>query len=244
MVPNESNAASLGMVWELVGLEKDTSDQKLLSELSEFGDVPEAVSRWNPDCLNGIVWDNSPPFSAWNISKPLNAGKISKIYIGSVFDMPGPFLKNKSAFAARTLGISSPLITSARGIHGVDEHTVPYGAMATPVQASDRARFVEFTDALGILTLRPWTMILLFGILLFCGRAVKLDVSPFISVYLAGIFYYLSFCLNTQAMEFRYYAPSFFLFFIGSLSLLCTIIARVIIKPKTCFIRNRASAGH
>jgi hypothetical protein len=81
-------------------------------------------------------------------------------------------------------------------------------------------------------------MIVLFGILLICGRAVKLDVRPFIAVYLVGIFYYLSFCLNTQAMEFRYYAPSFFLFFIGSLSLLCTIIARVIIGLEICFYKK------
>lgn len=238
MVPNDSNAASLGMVWELVSLEKSTSDRKLFSKLSEFGDVPEAVRRWRPDYLNNIVWDDNPPFSVWNISKPLTAKKISGVYIESMLDMPWAFLKNKSEFVSRTLGISSPLITSARGVHGVDEHTLPYGAMATPVQVSDRAVFVKFTDSIGMLTLRPWAMIVLFGILLICGRAVKLDVRPFIAVYLVGIFYYLSFCLNTQAMEFRYYAPSFFLFFIGSLSLLCTIIARVIIGLEICFYKK------
>ena len=37
----------------------------------------------------------------------------------------------------------------------------------------------------------------------------KVDFSPFLSVHLAGIFYYLAIFLNTQAMEFRYYAPAF-----------------------------------
>lgn len=232
MVPNHSNAASLGMVWELVSLEKETSDQKLYSDLAEFGNVPEAVKRWRPDYLNNIVWDDNPPFSVWNISKPQTAKKISKVYIGSMQDMPWAFLKNKSAFVFRTLGITSPLITSARGVHGVDEHTLPYGALATPVQASDRAWFIKFTDSIGMLTLRPWVMILLFGILLICGRAVQLDVSNFISVYLVGIFYYLSFCLNTQAMEFRYYAPTFFMLFIGSACLLIAISGNAILVWK------------
>lgn len=142
--------------------------------------------------------------------------------------MPASFWANKLSFVSRTLGMSSPLITSARGIHGVDERTLSYGARPTPVQWSDRENFVRFTDSIGILTMRPWSMVSIFGALLLLGGMFKLDLSRFIPVFLVGIFYYLSFCVNTQAMEFRYYAPSFFLFFIGSACLLSTIIGHVI----------------
>lgn len=170
MVPNNSNAFSLGMIWELVAIEKDTGDEQLKDDLSAFGNVQEGIERWNPDYVNAVVWDNNPPFYAVEIAKSENTSRITKIYLKTFLRMPSEFIKNKCSYTLRTMGISHPLMTSARGVHGIDDITMGYGGMITQIQNTDRSSFIQVTDSLGVFTLKPWTLMLIYGLLILIGR--------------------------------------------------------------------------
>jgi len=231
MLPNNSNASSLGMIWELVSIEKETGDPVLFDQLSEFGDVAEAENRWNPEYLNAVVWDNNPPFYAIDIAQTENAKAITKIYLKTFLRMPSEFIKNKLSYICRTLGVSDNLITSARGVHGIDDITQGYGGMVTQIQESDRSSFIEFTDRFSILTLKPWTLVTIMLCLLLISKILfNTDGTVFTLTWAIAVGYYLSFCINTQAMEYRYYAPSFYLLYIGTICLIVTICNQIVIK--------------
>lgn len=108
-------------------------------------------------------------------------------------------------------GITSPLITSSRGVHWVDDVTRQFGALNTERQMQLRETFVAWTDAVSLISLRPFCALLIALALVLLLKMTKQPCKEEIILIFAAVGYYSSFLINTQAHEFRYYAPSFYI---------------------------------
>lgn len=220
LMPNTYNASTLAMVWEMTGMVANSDDKEIKKELGEYGDVEEAIRRYGAPYLNDIVWDRKPPFYSFDIAGKYSEA-ITKLYIKTAIKKPTAFWKNKISVINCSLGISNKLITSARGIHSVDNLTKSYGAIDNEVQRKTRTLFSEFTDAIGIISLRP---IVLIGVCIILISILFLKKEDYANRYLKllgiAVAYYSGFLINTQAYEYRYYAPSFYIMFV---ILICAI---------------------
>ena len=220
LVPGNYNSSTLGMIWELVGDAATFGDEQLAEELGDMGDIDEGISRYGEPYLNSIVWDNNPPFPVMTVAGE-NAKKITALYVKEALRHPKRFVINKWHFVERTLGISEALISSTRGVHGVDDRTKGMGALDTELQGKLRNDFFKWTDGLSFLTLRPlWAFVLSLLTVFIVFRSGKLYRSYYLFLYLAAA-YYSSFLINTQAFEFRYYAPTMYVF-------MCLIVSGVV----------------
>ena len=163
LVPNSYNASTLGMIWELVG-EASTGDRQLIEKLDLYGNIDEGIKRYGHDepYLNSIVWDNNPPFPAMQVAGQY-AKQITTLYFEELLKNPKKFLVNKWHYVERSLGISEALISSSRGVHGVDDITKIKGGLDTYLQRYLRQIFFETTDKLAIITLRPlWAFLIVW----------------------------------------------------------------------------------
>ena len=213
------NASTLGMIWELTRYLRQNKDDELFSELKSIGNIEVALERYNDDYLNNLIWDNSPPFPAYDTAGK-NANKITKLYAKTFFSNPISFSRNKCHFIKRSLGIGKKtLISSARGIHGVDSVTKQFGALPSDKQQAIRNLFIKFTDSIGLISLRPYLLIFIAVALSYCAF-VLFGESIYLKLSTVAVGYYSSFLINTQAHEFRYYAPTFFILLIISISAL------------------------
>lgn len=211
--PVSHNASTLGMVWELTGMMKN-GDKDVYMELSAYGDVDKEIERFGEPYLNSIVWDNEPPFSATTISKDY-AKEITRIYIRSFIRSPVVFLRNKWIWVKGSLGIPpNILVTSQRGVHYVDNISKVYGAMDSDLQNNLRLLYFKTTDKLWFLTLSPFMCSLICFVLIVFSKILNLNIRVMIFSWGIGVCYYVSFLINTQAFEYRYYAPTFYILFL------------------------------
>ena len=130
-------------------------------------------------------------------------------------------------FAGASLGITDQLITSQRGIHGIDEITKSYGALDTKWQYALRQNFINVTDGIGFLSLRPFIAILVSLALIGVLCIEKQNVTKYFELWGIAVTYYGSFLINTQAHEYRDYAPSFYILF-GII--ICAIVKSILCK--------------
>lgn len=218
--PVKYNAGTLGMVWELTGMA--SQDKSLRQKLSAYGDVDEAMHRFGEPYLNSIVWDRNPPFPAQKIAGQY-AKEITSLYFETAFQEPIHFAKNKWKWVSRTLGISDKLITSSRGVHGVDARTQSLGGRETYWHNRLRSSFFQTTDRLGFVSRCPWFAFFISIILLVITKVTALPMRHAIGMVAIAAGYYSSFCINTQAFEFRYWAPSLYLLLILMIGLFINI---------------------
>lgn len=209
LLPSNHNASVLGMVWEMTGICKQYPSDGLKEEMSKYGDIEEAINRYNEDYLNSIVWDNNPPYPAFDISEGEKASEITKIYLNQFFHNTRHYMNVKMRFVSLALGIADQLITSRRGVHAVDEMTVGYGALPTARQNDIRELFYTSTDKIGFISLRPVVIMFLTIFIGIIMTISKIDCRTTFAYIFMAIGYYSSFLINTQAHEYRYFAPSF-----------------------------------
>jgi hypothetical protein len=209
---NETHTEVLGMVWELTHMVKENDLPYLRDELSKYGDMDEAVTRYHDYYANAITWDNNPPFPADIVTTSEPAAKIRGIYFSAFLKYPLQFVGTKLHFGFHALGIGYDLVSAERGIHYVDSATQRYGAADTEISRKVRDDFIKSTDKLSAITLKPAVFFAMTLIFLAVFRRLNKAFSDraFFMVFIAGA-YYIAFCLNNQAYEFRYYAPSFFI---------------------------------
>ena len=219
ITPGSYNASTLGMVWELTGMAAN-GNEEVKEELSAYGDIDEAIERYGDPYLNSIVWDNDPPFPATVISSQY-AKDITRIYLNQFIKHPVSFIKNKFKWIKGSLGVPQYLISSTRGVHGIDELTQSRGGIESYWQSQLRSIFFGITDKIGFFTLCPMICGLTSGICILVCHFLKMKVRNAGIAWLVGAAYYSSFLINTQAFEFRYFAPTFYIWF---LIMICSLI--------------------
>lgn len=227
--PSKYNTSTLGMVWELVGEAVNTKDKDLIDNLGHYGDIGEAMKRYGDPYLNRIVWDNNPPFPAMKVAGENSKG-ITQIYLNEVFKHPIKFLFNKWYYVDHTLGISAPLVSSRRGVHGVDDITKSKGALDTNYQRNLREMFFSTTDKISVISLRPLCAFFIMIILILIAKNLNENNPAYLLFPFLAIAYYSSFCINTQAFEYRYYAPTFYI-------ILCTIFSTVVEIVRLLYVK-------
>ena len=88
------------------------------------------------------------------------------------------------------------------------------GALQTSKQDSFRRNFIKCTDKISFISLRPINAIVISLFIIGLMLIINLKVKKYIFMLCIGMGYYSSFLINTQAFEFRYYAPSFYIFLV------------------------------
>lgn len=223
--------AALGMAWDLVGLLVDTNDPVLEESLSRLGDTSQMRQRFYSRHSNELIWDAGAPLPARRISQLRISSKIKTIYLETIYRMPFQLMRYKIRQWGLTLGVTQPLLEAARGIHESERTQVPFGARVNNRDNVILNSFTDTTQSLGFMALRPAIGFLISGLvvgMLWLSKSVYLE--RFAVVYVMSLTYYGAFLIQTQAMEFRYYAPSFFLTLIlilaGILQVLTPLLRR------------------
>lgn len=202
-----------GMLWEIVGMVSEDKNNELKDirfELESFGDVEKAISQYNSDYCNSMIWDSDCAFSSEEIANSNNAKKVYNIYFKVMLKHTKIFVNYKKKVAFRSLGISEPLLDASRGIHGIDDHTREYGAIDSLGSNMTRQKWIECTNNYKMIMMRPIFLFIVVAILLIILKIIvrnKINRKILFS-YVISIFYYGAFCLNTQAYEVRYYYPA------------------------------------
>ncbi len=227
-LPQHYNASTLGMLWELIGVAHVSGNKELICELGKYGDIDEALNRYGDPFCNYIIWDDNPPYKVFDISGKYSK-EITKLYVKQIFKTPKTFIKNKIHFAENTMGIKHRLITSVRGVaQSYEKRTKACGAISNARQKEIRWLFRITTDGIALISLRPFYEIMLsFLLAMFAGKKdIYIRKKMYYWIVIATA-YYLSFLINTQAHEFRYFAPSFYILFIIIICCLILIFKQV-----------------
>ena len=234
LLPKVHNASTLGMIWEMMDMVSESNDEELISALDEFGDVEKAMDRYGDPHLNALVWDDDPPFSAYQISG-IYSKPVTNLYIKQMVYNTPLFLKTKAKFALKTMGVTSPLLSSRWSVHRVDDLMISFGAEQTPFQDYVRDIYFKTTDGIAFISLRPYMAFLIAGTMALIRQRRKQKYSDELLIVGIAFAYYSSFLINTQSFDFRYFSPSFFLVFIViacDISLGIQKIKRIICKKQ------------
>lgn len=132
-----------------------------------------------------------------------------------------------------TLGISKELLNIKRGIHYFDINSKKYGGLETSYQNKYRNVFFSTIDKFHYITYRPYILIVIFSSLVLICFYLKMESSIYyLAVGSIAIIYYLSFLPFTQAYEFRYFAPTFYILFFSSIGILATLFINFVKRRK------------
>lgn len=219
-VENHYSAENMGFMWELTDIAKNSQNQNLISEMNKFGDTAVAMSRFDDGYSNNLFWDVNPPYPVFSLCDKSNSMAVKELYLQTAFNQPADFIKTKLHFAGRVLGIFKPLLDDAtRGI-----------VAAAPGESETvRQNFISSTNSFSLVTRRPFFLFLLvLALILLKYFQTKIAPMKEIVPFIISVCYYGSFLINTQAHEFRYYAPAFFILLILTLSLGFDILSKII----------------
>lgn len=219
---------ALGMAWEIISVVKDNKNDKFLGSALDFcGSTEQAVSRYNDRFLNSIFWDASPPLPVQCITSVAGSAQVKNFYFSMISKYPLEWIRVKASFWGRVYGLSAPLENIRRGVHGVDDRTKAWGGRESPHQLMIRESFFNSADFLGALVYRPVVSLvlsLLSVVMVFYFS--KESFGRFFCIFSLSNFYYAGFMISAQSMEFRYFAPTFYLNFIIFVSLVLLLIVR------------------
>lgn len=231
-LPSRSPIA-LGMTWELVGLYKENPDPIIEKTLQEFGDPSLMVKKYFPAHLNELIWDGNAPLPAEVLTQAAAYEKIKSSFFNTVLTEPLKYARFKISQWGLTLGVTEPLLESHRGFHEVEPDQSPFGARVNNRESWMLNLFTDTTQSLQLITLRPFVMFLICFLMLIAMWMRKHKNIQWLAVlFVTSILYYSGFLLQTQAMEFRYFAPSFFLSMVLLIVSFAELVQRITKKPK------------
>ena len=152
----------LGMGWELVGMVK--REPVIAPQLAFMGDVEGALARYTADEMNPIFLRDHPPMPASKVARSPVADEVQSLYITTALGHPLTFLAVKGDLALHTLGVTGTLLPMARGMHGHDEWTRPFGGDSSRAGEHLLNLFYAIGDRAPWLFKRPFVVIALVGL--------------------------------------------------------------------------------
>ena len=211
------NSASAGFIWEILCTiqampegDQEAYDNYLDSQIGEgntqaaleVNDIPSGVNCW--------LWSIVTP----KIGDDIHRGKIAEKYIELAVKEPKSFIKMKTYFTMRTLGINAPL-------QNVEYEYNTWNRLQNFGMRDSRLRQV-FVNSYNhvqnhwIVFRIPWIWFALAFIgTLWLSRSSKNNKSLDTWILLLfAVLYYAAFIITTQRFEFRYFFPSFYLLLI------------------------------
>lgn len=222
-----SRPEALGMAWEIVAIAKSQPGEERLKHSLDFcGSTEGAIEKYNERYLNAVFWDGAPPLPVTCITSVEGSAKVKAVYFSIIKSQPLDWALMKLSFWARVYGMTAPLESIKRGIHDVDEKTIEWGGRNTTQQASMREYFFNGAESLGSLVYRPFVSVLLSMLCLVFIFDKKI-FPRFFCIWAIANAYYAGFLISAQSMEFRYFAPTFYVNCIIIVSLIAYSVARL-----------------
>lgn len=225
---NNSKPEALGMAWEIVAIaKKEKTDDWLNHSLDFCGSTQTAIERYSDRYLNSVFWDAGPPLPVWCITSIEGSAKVKEAYFSIIKSRPLDWAVMKLSFWARVYGLTAPLENIRRGVHDVDEKTMEWGGRVHSQQTTMRENFFNSADQLGGIVYKPYLSVTLSLILLILISDKKI-FSRFFCLWALSNAYYAGFLISAQSMEFRYFAPTFYINLMIIVSLLIFAIAKTL----------------
>lgn len=203
---------ALGMAWELVSLARNNPNEEFIHKLDFCGDTKAALTRFNPMALNSIFWDANPPLPVECIVSNEGSEKVKQSYSLAWKNNFSEIFKVKLGMWSNIFGISQPLMQIEHGINSVEKNAIEWGAKDNEDNTQIRYYFSKAGNETRNITLRPVVSFVLLGmsilLILFFNKKAFI---PTVIMSSFSLFYYCGFMISAQSMEFRYFAPSFFI---------------------------------
>ena len=223
------SSGTAGIAWEIVMSIKDMPKEEqiyysnFLDDIGGDGSTIEAINSIN---YRNVCSLTSTRISPGALSKPGMDRLVINKYIELFMKQPKACIMTKLRICSYTLGVGEPLDHVA-WIYNQYDGMGKYGFN----DSSRRYLFYEsYMKAVSYfkVCLIPWIWFLIDGIGIIIKHFVDRKQNKSFRferwMYLLAVFYYLAYCIDTQAFELRYFYPSFILLLIVSLSLLENII--------------------
>ena len=146
--------------------------------------------------------------------------------------------KVKLGMWSNIFGISQPLMQIEHGINSVEKNAIEWGAKDNEDNTQIRYYFSKAGNETRNITLRPVVSFVLLGmsilLILFFNKKAFI---PTVIMSSFSLFYYCGFMISAQSMEFRYFAPSFFINCLITVSSIVYISGHLM-KKKTLKYQN------
>ena len=232
------DSSPAGFVWEILSTiqimpeNKQKSYNTYLDYLVGVGGTKKALGVNSNTSVNGWLWT---VFRPEIIGNKENAQQIKKDYINLLMKEPRYFIRNKTNFFLKTLGVGFTLI-DAEYNYNRNNKMQEFGM----IDNMPRQLFVESyhkTHMLLPLIRKPYIIFTITLILLILGKGL-LDRGLWLQmtdIYLISVLYYAAFLINNQSFEFRYFFPSFCYLVIVSIAIIDVIIKTTLDKIRIKF---------
>lgn len=207
-----SRPEALGMAWEITGVVKNSNDPDIMSSLDFCGNTAGASSAFNVRALNNIMWSPGSPLSAKCLASPGGSDQVKRVYLSTVKDHFGDWLKLKMMFMSESLGINRPLEVITYGVNDFDERTIKWGGVGGDKYRETKGRYESSASLFSGIVYRPYISFLIVIALMLLSTFIHIKgLRVYVIASLLSASYYGAFLISAQSMEFRYFAPSFFI---------------------------------
>jgi hypothetical protein len=151
---------------------------------------------------------------------------LKKAYIHAVISNPIKSFVALKGFLWSQLGVSKPLFAeiSGRDTPSLDEKFKMIFDNRRVLLLSIYHKIIYKLD---FLFLRPWLLLLLYPLLTFLLFIITKDKNKLainVNIWLLGLFYFVPFVLISPNHEFRYYFPTFIVWFLGTYSAVLELV--------------------
>lgn len=213
-VIGESNA-STGFVWEMLTTiqrmdEKDRTEYlDYLDDLGGEGATLEALESSTEDSVDNFMWGTR--LNTETLSAPGAFTRVVQKYIRLILERPGDWLRMKSDFVARAMGITAPLDLYE---YAYDRwgRMAEYGMADSAQRRLFHASVIRANDLLGIFTCRPWVAFLVSAALLIVETVRKnRKRGLYALLFWLAVFYYAAYLMMIVVFQQRMFYPSLLL---------------------------------
>lgn len=209
---NNFDVSSVAMASEIVGMSKATDGAFCSNCLDFVGDTQNARNNYKVDDVNQLLWDgDSGGLPSYKVGLKQNAKEVRTLWLSALYNNPIEYLKIKISQVSLLMGVERPV-------------KFMFGRQPIDVQRTESACNCKVSDssyAISSIAEQSFSSIRLFAgspIVQFAiGLAAvvllrRTKVFSFVlCCFVLSVFYYVSFFIQMQRVEFRYFYPSWVL---------------------------------
>jgi hypothetical protein len=166
---------------------------------------------WCPEFRNNLTFVNDK----------YNDKMLKKAYVHAIISHPIRSFVALQGFLWAQLGLSKPLLEFEIGRTDVPSFDEKFKMTFDNRRVLLLNIYYRFIHTLDFLILRPWFLLLFYPLVSFMLFVITKNQNKFIinsNIWLLGLLYFVPFLLISPSHEFRYYFPTFIIWFLGTYS--------------------------